>query len=127
MNSIASFTFSAQPLKCYVNAKGDEPVQVTCKQNETFCNYIIDEDYIVTRNCSVAEGLWPKVRCTNTSKFTSCLCDSDNCNYQCDAENCKIIQISRRVDVNSDIATYDCTATCKAEGKNTVSMYINEV
>ena len=120
MNSIASFAFSAQPLKCHVNGKGDEPEQVTCKPNEKFCNYIIDENYIVTRNCSSAEGLWPEVRCIRTSKFTSCLCDTDNCNYHCVADNCNTIQISRRVDPNADIATYDCNATCKAEGKNIV-------
>ena len=120
MKSLASFVFSAQPLKCHVNGKGAQPEQVTCKPHEKFCNYIIDENDTVTRNCSAAEGLWPTVKCINTTKFTSCLCDTDNCNYQCDAENCKIAQISRRTDPNADIATYDCDATCKAEGKNTV-------
>ena len=121
MNSIASFAFLAQSLKCYVNGKEAEPEQVTCKPNEKFCNYIIDENDIVTRNCSAAEGLGPTVKCTKTSKFTSCLCNTDNCNYKCGPYDCKRIQNSRRVDPNADIAIYVCRANCsKAEGKNTV-------
>ena len=121
MNSIASFAFLARPLKCYVNGIGAAPKQDTCKPPyDKFCNYITDEIGVVTRNCSAGEGLWPRVRCIKTSKFTSCLCDTDNCNYRCNATDCKRIQISRSDDLNSDIATYNCTATCKAEGKNTV-------
>ena len=121
MNSIALSGFSEQPLKCHVNGKGAELKQVECKPpNNKFCNYNIDEEKNVTRNCSAGEGLWPKVRCIKTSRFTSCLCDSDNCNYHCDADDCNTIQISRRDDLDADIATYDCKATCKAEGKNIV-------
>ena len=121
MNSISLFAFSAQPLKCHVNEIGDEPTLVTCKPpNDKFCNHITDEKKRVTRSCSAGEGLWPKVRCTKTIKFTSCLCDTDNCNYRCDPENCEITQISRRDDPNQDIAIYDCNATCEADGKNTV-------
>ena len=121
MNSIASFGFSAQTLKCHVNGIGAEPKQVTCKPPyDKFCNYITDEKGVVTRNCSAGEGLWPRVRCIQTRKFTSCLCNTDNCNYRCRAKDCNIIQISRRDDPNAEIATYDCTAACEAEGRNTV-------
>ena len=121
MNSLASSGFSEQPLKCQVNEKEAELKQVECKPPyDKFCNYIIDEERKVTRNCSAGEGLWPKERCIQTSKFTSCLCDTDNCNYQCDATDCKKMQISRTNDFNVDIATKNCTAICKSEGKTTV-------
>ena len=121
MNSIASFAISAKPLKCHVNEKGAKPEQITCQPPyNKFCNYITDEKGDVTRNCSAGEGLWPKVRCIQTSKFTSCLCDTDNCNYQCRAEDCEAIQISRRDDSNADIATDNCKAVCKSKGKNAV-------
>ena len=121
MNGIVSFAFSAPPLKCHVNEIGDEPTLVTCKPpNDKFCNHITDEKKRVTRSCSAGEGLWPKVRCIQTSKFTSCLCDTDNCNYQCRAEDCEAIQISRRDDSNADIATDNCKAICNSEGKNAV-------
>ena len=121
MYSIASSDFLEQPLKCHVNGKGAELKQVECKPpNNKFCNYIIDEEKNITRNCSAGEGLWPKVRCIQTSKFTSCLCDTDNCNYQCRAEDCEAIQISRRDDSNADIATDNCKAICTSEGKNAV-------
>ena len=121
MNSIASFAISAKPLKCHVNGKGAKPEQLTCQPPyNKFCNYITDEKGDVTRNCSAGEGLWPEVRCIKTSKFTSCMCDTDNCNFRCGAYDCKPIQISRLDDPNPDIATYHCNATCEAEGKNTV-------
>ena len=119
MNSIVSFAFSVQSLKCHVNEKGADPEQVTCKYpNNKFCNYIIDEFGDETRNCSSGEGLWPKVGCTKTSKFTSCLCDTDNCNYRCCNIDCKPIQISKQDDPNADRATLNCTATCEDKGKN---------
>ena len=115
MNSIAA------KIICHVNGKGDTPKQDTCKPPyDKFCNYVIDENDSVTRNCSAGEGLWPKVRCIKTSKFTSCLCDTDNCNYQCLANECKKIQISRRDNSNADISTKNCKAICKSEGKNAV-------
>ena len=128
MNSIVSFAFSVQSLKCHVNEKGADPEQVTCKYpNNKFCNYIIDEFGDETRNCSSGEGLWPKVGCTKTSKFTSCLCETDNCNYRCNAEDCKRMQISWREGPNADVAIYDCKATCEAEGKIATLLYIAAV
>ena len=118
MNSLASSGFSEQPLKCQVNEKEAELKQVECKPPyDKFCNYIIDEERKVTRNCSAGEGLWPKERCIQTSKFTSCLCDTDNCNYRCNAEDCKKMQMSWHNNPKADIAIYDCKATCEAEGK----------
>ena len=47
------------------------------------------------------------------------MCDTDNCNSLCKPEDCKKIAISRRDDPNADIATYDCSANCKADGIKT--------
>ena len=77
----------------------------------------------VTRNCSAGEGLWPKTRCIKTGKFTSCMCDTDNCNKMCIREDCKKIAISRR----PGITTFDCSANCKAEGIKTVLLLIDAV
>ena len=118
MNSIVSFSFSVQSLKCHVNEKGAKPEQVTCKYpNNKFCNYIIDELGHETRNCSSGESSWPKVGCTKIGKFISCLCDTNNCNYRCNAEDCKKMQMSWQKDPNADIEIYDCKATCESESK----------
>ena len=117
-------------MKCQVNEKGEEPKEVTCNPPyNKFCNFISERngfELSLTRNCSAGEGLWPKTRCIKTSKFTSCMCDTDNCNKMCTPDECKKIAISRRDDPNADITTYDCTANCKAEGNlnNISNIYI---
>merc|ERR1712212_1047818 len=104
-------------LKCHVNEKGAEPKEETCPPGTKYCNYI-DRNGVVTRNCSSGLGVWPRVRCTRASWFTSCLCEGDNCNAVCKWSNCTKIAISRSIDSVPEKTMLNCNANCKAgDGK----------
>ena len=98
-----------------MNEKGAEPKEETCPPGTKYCNYI-DRNGVVTRNCSSGLGVWPRVRCTRASWFTSCLCEGDNCNADCTWSNCTKIAISRSIDSVPDKTMLNCNANCKAGG-----------
>ena len=53
------------------------------------------------------------------------MCDTDNCNNQCRAAaDCPEITISKLKDPKVDVADFECTATCNAEGRNAVLLLI---
>jgi len=87
-------------LKCHTNMNGKDPEETECKKKDAFCGWVQDNNKLTRLACmpKVLEYESSKIEyevgCEKDpqQKITTCLCNTDNCNYQCnenDEPNCK--------------------------------------
>ena len=79
---------------------GKEPEETECKKKDAFCGWVQDNNKLTRLACMPTELSYEdskieyEVGCEKDpdNKITTCLCNTDNCNYQCnenDEPNCK--------------------------------------
>ena len=115
---IISISYLVHSLKCHVNAAANiEPVPTDCKTDE-ICRH---EVLLVTNGVeAIKRSCIPKGKdgitagnCTKEMDKPVCACDTDNCNHECTAVNCKRIENGKDVPIEL-VGKTICDANCKA-------------
>ena len=116
---------SAHSLTCHTDEHGEDVKETTCSTKVKFCYHATisvgeTEDEIL-RGCAHDSLKGAETGCLKHemlgNKTTKCFCDTNNCNYDCMAEDCETIPpLSQRIemDIGNLTKAEKCKATCKA-------------